>query len=247
MFDIKKKIRDIACSNAYLYICIENKEDGVVNLLRYDCENDNLVVAEDNIQENSAYEDDDIHLFFATYNFGVYKRFIGKYLEKTRLIGSYDTFFTDRIKLDLTSENICIKCNEINYEFRNEYSFTDLYKKVYLIDNQLLFATYRNVNNSFCASDDSWHCICGLRESYLYKFDLLTNTLSLIKQFDSGTFLVDYDLENVQYYYNGGLYINDNLHRNCEILKPIENDSHHRSSDIADYNISYYHGEFYGI
>ena len=102
-------------------------------------------------------------------------------------------------------------------------------------------------NKRQCTATYYGICICSLEESYLYKYDLSSNELSLIKQFDKGTFLIDYDLNEYKYYKDGGLFINDVLFRECENIYP-EYEEHLTSDDkYIDYYFSYYNGEFYGI
>ena len=97
------------------------------------------------------------------------------------------------------------------------------------------------------------NCFCGFKKSYLYIYDLKTNELTLIKEFGNRTFLIDYDLDGAKYYYNGCLYVNDALYRECEKIESYELeeigafDSFGVSDARLNYYISYYNGEFYGI
>ena len=62
-------------------------------------------------------------------------------------------------------------------------------------------------------------CICSLGKSKLYSFDLVSKELEVLNEFDSGTFLIDYDLNKVGYYFNGGLYIDNTLAKSCDKIK----------------------------
>ena len=244
LFDESQYVKDMVCSDNYLYFCFEN--EGAFSLHRYDYLNDSFTLLKNNLVEGSNYQDEDISLFFKNHGGLRHKSFVGKYTDKTRLLQFYGHFFTEKIDLSMDDKYINIVVEGENHQFEKDNIFNDFYYKVYLIDNQLIFATYE-YKSSVLHYNDNFECVCGLKESYLYKYDILTNELLQIKAFKSGTFLIDYDLENCQYYFDGGLYINDSLHREC---KKVTTEQLKEGEDPGIYNInflSYYKGEFYGI
>ena len=135
-----------------------------------------------------------------------------------------------------------------------DYVFNKFYRNCFLIDNHILFAVYRDLLNKECLGKKrSDPCVCSLGESYLYCFDLETRELHLVNKYPKGTFLIDYDLNNVEYYYDGELYINNIAYRQCEIITPGESEkirmdySFSSMDEKGHYYLSYYKGEFYGI
>ena len=49
--------------------------------------------------------------------------------------------------------------------------------------------------------------VCGFQESYLFSFDLNSISLTLLFNYPAGAFLIDYDLEGSDYYFDGSLFI----------------------------------------
>ena len=54
---------------------------------------------------------------------------------------------------------------------------------------------------------DVERCVCGFQESYLFSFDLNSISLTLLFNYPAGAFLIDYDLEGSDYYFDGSLFI----------------------------------------
>ena len=135
----------------------------------------------------------------------------------------------------------------------SERKFSTFYKKAYLLDNVALFAAFEEIPNKECGAKDSYTCICRYGKSYLFSYDFLVDELNLLGEFSEGTFLIDYDLEGAKYYYDGGLYINGVLHRECMKIEPGEpekvrgNDHFLKNEGKIDYYLCYLDGEFYGI
>ena len=249
-FEDYEKVQDIACTENNLYILLKNRESEKLSLLKYGFDSDLISTLIDDLANSKSYQDDDVHLFFMDYWY--YVR-INKYEDiKTRLFLLEGHCKTDKVDLCLSNNGKYVIVNnegkeysaEINLplDYNSSYFF---FEKAYLIDNHLVFAFYKKSNIKQCASG-SQLCICSLKESFLYKYNLLSNELSLVKQFDHGTYLIDYDLDGYKYYRDGGLYINDALFRECENIYP-EYVEHLTNEEKMYYYFSYYNDEFYGI
>lgn len=252
-FEDDEEVLDIACTEGSLYIYLKNVGAEEFSLFRYDFDLDLVSILIDRAPKAKSYEDDDVRLFFIDYWY--YSR-ICKYEDtKTRLYKWDGHFKTDKIDLSIfrNGKNIVVE-NEnkahtldpgLNLASNRYASNCYFYSKAYLFGNQLVFAIYKKSAIKQCASGPQL-CICSLQESYLYKYDLSSNELSLVKEFEKGTFLIDYDLDGYKYYRDGGLYINDVLFRECENIYP-EYVEHLTNEEKMYYYFSYYNGEFYGI
>lgn len=252
----KQDIRWLVCNDNCLYVSIFDPIDNSCQLIKYYLDSFSSISL-GQILENSTYIDDSSTLF------------IGEDYE-TRLLGSKTKFFTRSsksletkylggISLSISNKNILTieKQNE-SALLKQRIKSNHFYEKSYLIGDKILFATYLYEKQNDCGYDyfgyeSSGICTCGIKESYLYSFDLENNNLSLIKSFSSGTYLIDYDLENVSYYYNEKLYVNDAFSKDCESIKPSEyirmiRNTKFRTSEISKYlYLSFYDSKFYGI
>ena len=243
---------DLACSEHYLYLVIGNSlNNGFCSLIRYDYLLDTRTLLVDKIEKFGSYSDEDISLFFGILEKQP-RKCVMKYSSKTRLLCLNGTYYTDKLKLNLSGSYFVINSKGKEYKFKKENQTNSIYKKVFLIDDKLLFATYKDVWNPQCGSENNTfgECICGMRESCLYSFDTTTNDFSLLGSYESGTFLIDYDLDECRYYYNGGLYINGSLVRNCKKIENnqlIKMDADEKVYTNPDYYVSYYNGEVHGI
>ena len=256
-FSNGEKVHGIACSENYLYIYLEKLDFNKASLIRYSFAFDSISILVEDLKNSKSYQDEDIHLFFA-YNRYYFK--LCKYGDtKTCLYnpiyesnGSHRK--TDKIDLSLfrNGKNLVVENEsevhtlDLNLDLASNHHLSDchLYSKAYLIDDQLVFAIYKESTTQQCETRGG--CICSLQESYLYKYDLASNELSLVKEFEKGTFLIDYGLDGYKYYKDGGLYINDVLFRECENIYP-EYVEHLTNEEKMFYYFSYYNGEFYGI
>lgn len=244
----KDAIVGLACSDQFVYICKYQYETKTYSLIRNDCLSDSSFVLVDDLKGMTSYQDDDISLFFKIKSsFGNY---LGKYDEKTKLIGTFSCLYTDKIVVDLSSNSIVISnCGE-KHSFKKQHRFNRFYKKAFLSGNDLYFATCFYSNGVECGENpDSDECFCGVKQSYLFHFNTLTNELDEIGSFEPGTFLIDYDSSSVKYYYDGALYINDELIRECEKIQPNPSSTDDYKSYYykPNYYLSYYNGQFYGI
>ena len=247
--------KHMECTNDYLYFTASNLEDNTYSLKRYSFAKKDMITLLESIEGIRFYIDEDVHLFFYGDKIPFY---FGKYSEKTIVHQSSQKdeqrLFTDDLDFHYSSHSIEINNNGTYLKLPFDYDFDEFYYPSYLINNKLLFACYRYQPDSKClAKGYSTRCICGIKESHLFSFDILTNELSLIKTFKDGTYLIDYDLSNVAYYYNGGLYTNDNLVQECERIQTGESERISAFNEYRDnqsekhYYLSYCNGQFYGI
>jgi hypothetical protein len=161
-------------------------------------------------------------------------------------------FNEDYKRIELNEEKDKIVINDKSFSF--EYPFA-VQEFVYLNSECLIFSTYTPCKED--CSEYKTPCISQLTDVKLWKYNIKTEQLSLIKQFNDYTILISFDDNNYHYYYDGKLYSNDievedapkievgdmftyytsesdpNLYRK-EILKSIT-------------NIAYISGEFYVI
>lgn len=240
--------RGMVCTDDFLYWREEDTKTAKNHLYQYSFSSKTIETIADNLTSHDSYEDDNISFFCN-------RTELSKYSEKTRLlsesIGNNYYLFTNEIQLSYKGNTIVLQNSKQSITFDIDKKFNDIYSKAYLIGNQLLFAIYRHKNDANCGYSHDGGCICSWKESYLYAVDLSTNNLRLIKEYEPGTILIDYDLQGAQYYYNGCLYDHDVAKRECEKITPGESKvmdyfDYFQTSKL-DYHISYYNGEFYGI
>ena len=110
----------------------------------------------------------------------------------------------DYKRIELNREKDKIVINDKSFSF--EYPFA-VEEFVYLNSECLVFSTHTP-----CIEDCSEYitpCISQLTDVKLWKYDIKTEQLSLIKQFNDYTILISFDDNNYHYYYDGKLYSND--------------------------------------
>ena len=245
-------IRGLSCTETNVYWSLRTNDEGTHNLYRYNLETEEIALIASDLQKTGSYCDEDVHLFFDSFFF------LGKYDTKTFLTRHiYDDdrsafLKADDLELRITSKNIKITNQGQDYTFQNKWGSEWWRYKAVLINDSLIFATYHNVKNNKCGSlDSTGRCICGMKESYLLCFDVKTNELRLLNEYDSGTFLIDYDLENVAYYYKGGLYLNGVLSQECELVEDVKEEPFGLFDQWTDYQKEYFVGFknniFYGL
>ena len=201
------------CSEKYLYFVSRVQKSNTYSLFRLDYFNNEITELLANAEKDTSYVDEDIHLFF-------YSPYIfEKHSVKTKMIQvkekSKTRIFTDTVELLFSKSGLEVTNQGSVSSFAFDYDINNFYPS-FLINDRVLFAGYNYKADSKClAKDYDVSCICGLRESYLFSFDLTTNNLSLLGEYPNGTYLIDYDLTTVAYYRDGGLYINDQLRQDC--------------------------------
>ena len=239
----------IECENNHVYF--STRKDNNCKLIKYSVKSNIIDTVMETIDSSRTFSDENIDLFFDS-RCGVHK-----ISTKTKLVhdnedSKGECLTTSNIKLFIESANAIEICNNgQNVSFDNIDGFNAYYPNAYLDNNTLVFATYKYTNNNECFYCHD--CMCSRKESFLYSFDLNSNELKLIQEYKSGTFLIDYCLDSVEYYYDGGLYINNLLKKECEKVKPAAAeklgvfDEIKYSDAVIDYYLAFYNGNFFGI
>ena len=247
-FTNTEQIIGLACSERSVYIYKKDSNTNTYSLIKNEFTTNSSSILIDNTTGLSNYQDDDISLFFREYN---NHKYFGKYDKKTSLIYDYSNhLFTDKLFLKLSYDSIVISNCGTDYVFKKEHDFNSFYERSFIHDNNLFFATYLYLKNPDCGTL-SKKCFCGVKESYLFRFDITNNKLFEIGSFKAGSFLIDYDSSSAKYYYDGGLYVNDELIKECETIQagslikigPFDTIRSYK----LDYYLSFYNGQFYGI
>lgn len=251
-------------ANGLLYYVLSEKntltEDskdvipGKRSLYSYDASTKETKLVFEDIKKNTSVEDNGVSLF---YNNSYHLQVIS---EKTSLDNWWDKekrvshrYFGDLFDFYLYNGNINATIHGEDYSFEVDKRIDTLCSNAFLIDNKVVFGAYNYVENKKCGNYSGYYCICNQGEVFLYKLDLDTKELEIMGEYEKGTFLIDYDLDGAKYYFDGGLYINNEFYRECEKIEPgpIEikrGESYFRSEERKlDYDVSYLNGEFYGI
>ena len=246
-------IRGIACNNESVYCCVYALETNKFSLFKYDKELTNRIVLSDSLNDSEAFKDDETYLFFSDTHSIQIERSKTVLVERHNLPGYQNCLTNGKVHLFLTDKSINVKENNNQTSFNNKMLFNALYSKAVINNGHLIFATYKNEKNPKCGSFRNLKggCICGMKESYLFDYNLITKTISLTKKFKSGTFLIDYDVDDVKYYFNGNLFINDAPIKTCKrVDTKIEkwvNLFDDSLQPLINYYPSFYDGAFYGI
>ena len=245
------EITGIVCDDNYLYFLERIKDSTVKSLVKYNIKTNEQSVLATFSETSVSFESDGTHLY--CYGYSLMKDESKTTLAYKSVDNQRIWFFKDK-EIRLFNNNIEITNDGTKYVFKNNYGFNNLYQKKYLINSKLIFAAYRDVKNDECGSlaNTNSKCICGMKESYLFSFDVENNQLQLIESYPVGTFLIDYDNQGAEYYYDGGLYVNGVLLRDCEEIGPgelvkVSNLYQFRESETKEFVISYINGDFYGI
>ena len=236
----------MACNDEAFYWIETQQDTNIRTLFKYDITGKNTYVLKENVGTRGSFVDSNACLFFNKYDMSIYSN-------KTVLLCYYEdekpVFFTDELSLTFAKKEIVFTNKGVRYSFSIDWLFNRFYSNAYLIDDKIVFCVYRDKNDKDCGYPEGY-CICGWKESYLFSIDTISNELDLIREFPEGTIVIDYDLDNVEYYYEGAFYQNNVSFRKCERIAVGEK---RPSSSIRwdDYNlnyyISYFDGEFYGI
>jgi hypothetical protein len=245
---------DIEANKSALYCLIENKEEKKFYLKKIKPQESSYSVLSKNVDKIETFRDEDTTIYVnrnAAKSLSILK-------EKTSMIHYYtnkelhQSF--DEISIILKENSFVINNGSNAYIFPKNSAFETFYWNSFLIDNRVIFATYDYLENDECGTmNDSFLCTCRLGQSYLYCFDIISLEFTLIHKFDRGSFLIDYDLNNFEYYKNGRLYINDESTRDCTVIEPgalekIKGQNYFSPGDEkAIFCISFINNEFYGI
>ena len=216
-------------------------------LVKYDISNDAVTIIAEDLAPNLSFFDGDHYL-----DIGRNYVFFNYYFDNKSLLHSY--FIGGSVHLYCKNFDLCIDHNRLSingvvYE-QDDCFFNYLYENAYLIDDKVVFATFNKKENNKCGSKTD-NCICRFGCSFLFSYDLKTKQINLLKEYADGTYLIDYDLNDTKYYYQGSLYVNDTLCKKCEIIEPSEmktiKGGRYLPSDTGrPFYLSYYDGEFYG-
>ena len=251
-FNEDLRIIGFECTNKYLYWIQENKTSFVRSLIRYDLERDIQETLCEDVSGISNFNDGDTSLF-------IYKGYIRKHSEKTLLYSDLepdrDILFYKDITISRSKKILSIATDS----YQKDYDYSLIFNRLssgYLIKDKLVFSAFKYEQDKDCLTNRTKmdiFCICGIKETYLFEFDLKTGELSLRKTLNSGSFLIDFDLENIQYYYEGGLYVNDICVQKCHKITVGETisagwDYRYETRDQeCIYYLAYYDGRFFGI
>ena len=79
---------------------------------------------------------------------------------------------------------------------------------------KVYFATYEFLKNDEC--NEHARCICHFGKSYIWCFDVNSNTLELIEEFNEGSYIISFSEEQFCYYNDGKIYLNDSIIKEIE-------------------------------
>ncbi|MBP5693891.1 MAG: hypothetical protein J6X03_00315, partial [Bacilli bacterium] len=216
--------RDYTFLNSQIISMNESGNILYVLLKRYGCDecflysidylNNVFFIAKEEVETHDAYIDNQTTIYLDH----ILESDLGNiYILKDKTKLSYFDYrinFSNKLSIELNDQGLSIGLENETYLFNKHENELELYENSYLINNKIMFATKELIKNDSCGYPDKLHgCFCHLSKSYLYSFDIESKELKLVKQFKEKTFLIDYDFDSVKYYYDGKLYINDNLCR----------------------------------
>ena len=251
-FDDCQKVIDLEEKDGYLYCVVKNNSTGKFSLNSINPFGGEEKILVEDIKKTAVYRNDNTTICADVSGILVPGFCIAVSKEKTKLILNNECWFDNVCSPLFADDSIIVKYENNSYSFKNENGHLCLYKNIYLINNQLLFAAYEKVENKECGGNGRF-CICSLGKTFLYSFNLLSKELILVQDYEAGAFLIDYDLDQVAYYYNGCLYLNSFSIRECETIKVGELERIKGQSffpvgeEKKTYYLSYYNGNFYGI
>ena len=250
-FDKNDQVIGLACNNQFVYVYKYGSETNTYSLIRIDSQSNSIITLVSDLNGLTSYSDNGVVLFFVEKN---RHKYFGKYDEKTILINDYSNhLFTDKLFLNLSNDSITILNSGVEHSFKKEHNFNSFYEKAFLFGEDLYFATYLYSKSPECGqeADVAQKCFCGIKESYLFHFDTSTNELREIKSFKTGTYLIDYEPFSTKYYYDGALYIEDELVKECEKIQAdslVKVGAFEKINGYKlNYYLSYYNNGFHGI
>ena len=245
----------IACNDEHVYGILNNRATKQNILFKYDFALSTKTILHEAVETNMVFNDGENNIYVGK----DYSIVIGE--NKTQLfddISDKKVRYLAGLEVSLFENRFDIAFNGNLLSFKANNKSNYFYKKAFLSEDKILFATFRYVKQNDCGFDylsryGTKVCVCGLKESCLYSYNLITEHLDLIRKFKSGTFLIDYDFNNVEYYYDGNLYINDDIFGPCLKVKPYEysrllvHTSFHEEDASIYLRPSFYDGKFYGF
>ena len=114
--------------------------------------------------------------------------------------GELVSFYVDNGKLNVEYQNETVKI-----PVSDSASF---FESLYIENNKLFFSIFDAIEKEDCIA---YNCICSIGESKVVSFDFLTKKLVVEKELKEKSFVISIDSDGTTYYYDGGVYINDNL------------------------------------
>ena len=106
-------------------------------------------------------------------------------------------------------------------DFTNSYDIKDsnmYYQKILVKEENVYFSTYEYIENPDCVEDTK--CICHFGKSYIWCFNTKTKELELLKEFDVGSYIIDFNDKTYCYYFDGNVLYNDSLISNIVKVEP---------------------------
>ena len=106
-------------------------------------------------------------------------------------------------------------------DFTNSYDIKDsnmYYQKILVKDENVYFSTYEYIENPDCVENTK--CICHFGKSYIWCFNTKTKELELLKEFDVGSYIIDFNDKTYCYYFDGNVLYNDSLISNIVKVEP---------------------------
>ncbi len=249
----------IICDTAFfdntIYLSVSNREINQVSLKKVSINSYSIKTVVDSISKETFYIDGDNTIYIGKYHdlddsIQNGKVTMSKWFDNTNN-GETHNYYHE-LDLAIDRGTICLTNESNNYYYKTPYTFDTFYDNAYIIDNKIVFAVYKKNNSKNCG-DNTGKCICRYGESFLYNIDLNNNSLELVSSFDSGTFLIDYNLDGAKYYCGSSLYINNSFYRACKTIEPgelvtVKNDKYLPESEKQmDLLLSFFKNEFYGI
>lgn len=248
--DTNYSLEGIECNDEYIYAVICHKQTKECMLVKYSVDNCEEK-SKTKIESNSFFADDDVALFIGK-NYEVIER-----KEKTELFheqrNKTKCLYNSDVEITFSTKTVNATIDGNAYSWTKTVNFNYFYEKAYLIDHFVVFGALQYSKSHECNSVINDICYCGLKESYLFVLDIEEKTLLLTKQLKRGSFLIDYDLDDVVYYYDGCLFNGDKMIRECEkisldIAKRSLLPPHYFEEDASRvYRLAYYDGNVYGI
>lgn len=137
--------------------------------------------------------------------------------------------------------------NNDNY---NQYDIKNCnmyYRNFFTKGEKVYFATYEFLKNDEC--NEHARCICHFGKSYIWCFDVNSNTLELVKEFNEGSYVINFSEEQYCYYNDGKIYLNDSILKEIEKITTGElyfsRHSTYTSAEEKSNTFFYYDEELY--
>ena len=223
-------IRNIFVANNYLYFSYEyievdnNDNNHFFGLAKYDLSTFEKEVLLNKMDINTCFTDGLVNLFFQSNQ--VYYELMdvdsGFFYTRLRECSWFKCYANGygNVLFKKNENNIVISVLDKDYYFTLPYKKALIYPHVRLQNEHLLFAVSEFINNEHCVPRSADRCICHFGHSSLIKFDFVNGVFTTICNYKSGTVLNDFDENGANYYYDGGLFNNDNLVTECPLIEP---------------------------